>query len=276
METKTILREEFEKSTGKKPTNVAGRLTDKYAKWLEKHTSVHSLVSLSIPVPEERDDRAQRPTSDEMKSACRKFWSEANIESPALTKSAAFELGFIEGYGFCEEFSAQENKDLLHQLGNCESAYKQEKKLRESFEKALEERDQENKDLVAENERLQKDLEDSVHTSVCNEFMEKAINLRAALVEAKSLIKSFHGPDCWDIYDTMSPEMKRLNAAIESAPSFEREKQIEKSFLQSKLDELKKENSELRKLNINCIGFIKNLVENGSENYFQRRRQAVH
>lgn len=158
METKTILREEFEKSTGKKPTNVAGRLTDKYAKWLEKHTSVHSLVSLSIPVPEERDDRAQRPMSDEMKSACRKFWSEANIESPALTKSAAFELGFIEGYGFCEEFSAQENKDLLHQLGNCESAYKQERKLRESFEKALEERDQENKDLHKEIELNRIDL----------------------------------------------------------------------------------------------------------------------
>lgn len=43
--------------------------------------------------------------------------------------------------------------------------------------------------------------------------------LRAALVEAKQVIRGWHGEDVWDIYDQHSPEMKRINAAIDAAPA---------------------------------------------------------
>lgn len=40
--------------------------------------------------------------------------------------------------------------------------------------------------------------------------------LRGALREAIELIKFYHGPEAWDIYDVESPEMKRLHAALRS------------------------------------------------------------
>lgn len=47
----------------------------------------------------------------------------------------------------------------------------------------------------------------------------KAVNaeLLAALQEAIDAVKTFHGPDCWDIYEQHSPEMKRWTALIKKA-----------------------------------------------------------
>jgi hypothetical protein len=51
----------------------------------------------------------------------------------------------------------------------------------------------------------------------------KQINaeLLEALKEAKELIRFFHGDPAWEIYDSSSPEMKRLNAAIAKATGVE-------------------------------------------------------
>lgn len=44
-----------------------------------------------------------------------------------------------------------------------------------------------------------------------------APDLLEALREAMDAVKTFHGPDCWDIYEQHSPEMKRWRAAIAKA-----------------------------------------------------------
>ena len=44
-----------------------------------------------------------------------------------------------------------------------------------------------------------------------------APELLEALEEAKSIIRTWHGEEAWDIYDLASPEMKRINAAIAKA-----------------------------------------------------------
>lgn len=36
----------------------------------------------------------------------------------------------------------------------------------------------------------------------------------AALKEARDIIRIWHGPSGWEIYDRQSPEMQRINAAI--------------------------------------------------------------
>lgn len=41
--------------------------------------------------------------------------------------------------------------------------------------------------------------------------------LLEALKDAKKTIRAWHGEVAWDIYDSHSPEMKRLNAAIAKA-----------------------------------------------------------
>lgn len=41
--------------------------------------------------------------------------------------------------------------------------------------------------------------------------------LLTALQEAIDAVKTFHGPDCWDIYEQNAPEMKRWRAAIAMA-----------------------------------------------------------
>ena len=87
-----------------------------------------------------------------------------------------------------------------------------------------------NQKLEKENQEMNEALEESVHNDTCTWFMEKAIALKKSLVEAKSLIRSFHGPMCWDIYDAQSPEMKRINKAIEDAPSFEIEDAINEAI----------------------------------------------
>jgi hypothetical protein len=48
-----------------------------------------------------------------------------------------------------------------------------------------------------------------------------APELLEALKEAKELIQFFHGDPAWEIYDSSSPEMKRLNAAISKATGAE-------------------------------------------------------
>jgi hypothetical protein len=48
-----------------------------------------------------------------------------------------------------------------------------------------------------------------------------APELLEALKEAKELIRFFHGDPAWEIYDSSSPEMKRLNAAIAKATGAE-------------------------------------------------------
>lgn len=42
-------------------------------------------------------------------------------------------------------------------------------------------------------------------------------DLLDALKEAKEIIRCWHGEVAWDIYDKASPEMKRINAAIQKA-----------------------------------------------------------
>ena len=37
-----------------------------------------------------------------------------------------------------------------------------------------------------------------------------------ALTEAKRTIKALHGPTAWDIYEMHAPEMKKINAALNS------------------------------------------------------------
>lgn len=50
------------------------------------------------------------------------------------------------------------------------------------------------------------------------EYILSAVNsheaLVKALIEAKGLIKIWHGNEAWDIYDTHSPEMLRINRAL--------------------------------------------------------------
>ena len=40
--------------------------------------------------------------------------------------------------------------------------------------------------------------------------------LLAPLIEAKRTIQALHGKTAWDIYDAHSPEMKKINAALNS------------------------------------------------------------
>lgn len=44
-------------------------------------------------------------------------------------------------------------------------------------------------------------------------------DLLDALQDALSAVKTFHGPECWDIYYDNAPEMKRIRAAIKKATS---------------------------------------------------------
>lgn len=44
-----------------------------------------------------------------------------------------------------------------------------------------------------------------------------APDLLAALRRAKETIRVWHGPNAWDIYDRVSPEMVAINAAIAKA-----------------------------------------------------------
>lgn len=46
---------------------------------------------------------------------------------------------------------------------------------------------------------------------------ELVAELLSALREALDAVKTFHGPDCWDIYEANAPEMKRWRAAIAKA-----------------------------------------------------------
>ena len=45
---------------------------------------------------------------------------------------------------------------------------------------------------------------------------ERIAELLAALTEAKRTIQALHGKTAWDIYDAHSPEMKKINAALNS------------------------------------------------------------
>lgn len=45
-------------------------------------------------------------------------------------------------------------------------------------------------------------------------YRETIAELVEALEEARQTIRAWHGPMEWNIYDTQSPEMKRLNGAI--------------------------------------------------------------
>ena len=49
------------------------------------------------------------------------------------------------------------------------------------------------------------------------DLADMAEGLLVALQEAIGAVKTFHGPDCWDIYEQHSPEMKRWRAAIAKA-----------------------------------------------------------
>ena len=44
-----------------------------------------------------------------------------------------------------------------------------------------------------------------------------APDLLAALMTAKEVIRVWHGPNAWEIYDRVSPEMKAINAALAKA-----------------------------------------------------------
>lgn len=50
------------------------------------------------------------------------------------------------------------------------------------------------------------------------ELIVRAVNahddLVKALEKAKEIIRIWHGPDAWEIYDSHSPEMKPINAAL--------------------------------------------------------------
>lgn len=48
-----------------------------------------------------------------------------------------------------------------------------------------------------------------------------APELLEALREAMDAVKTFHGPDCWEIYEQHSPEMKRWRAVIAKATGSE-------------------------------------------------------
>jgi len=49
------------------------------------------------------------------------------------------------------------------------------------------------------------------------ECRRKNADMLAALRESIGIIRTFHGPQAWDIYHEHSPEMKRLRAAIAAA-----------------------------------------------------------
>jgi hypothetical protein len=65
---------------------------------------------------------------------------------------------------------------------------------------------------------LMDDLEESDANA---RLISSAPELLEALKEAKELIQFFHGDPAWEIYDSSSPEMKRLNAAIAKATGAE-------------------------------------------------------
>ena len=46
---------------------------------------------------------------------------------------------------------------------------------------------------------------------------ERITALTDALSDAKRTIKALHGPVAWDIYEAHSPEMRKINAALNSA-----------------------------------------------------------
>lgn len=55
------------------------------------------------------------------------------------------------------------------------------------------------------------------HLAADARLIAAAPDLLEALREAMEALKTFHGPDCWDIYEKNSPEMKRWRAAIAKA-----------------------------------------------------------
>lgn len=61
------------------------------------------------------------------------------------------------------------------------------------------------------------DFAKQVDREARDDSRQKINELAAALKEAKETIKIWHGPDAWEIYDQHSPEMRRLNAAIDLA-----------------------------------------------------------
>lgn len=60
-----------------------------------------------------------------------------------------------------------------------------------------------------------------VDTLANAKFIVKACNCHDELLEAlelaKETIKALHGTAAWEIYNTHSPEMKKINAAIKAA-----------------------------------------------------------
>ena len=58
---------------------------------------------------------------------------------------------------------------------------------------------------------------DAVDNVIGNPLYDAAPELLEALKEARELIKFYHGEPAWDIYDKQSPEMKRINNAIDKA-----------------------------------------------------------
>ena len=46
---------------------------------------------------------------------------------------------------------------------------------------------------------------------------ERIAKLTSALADARVTIKALHGPIAWDIYEKHAPEMKKINAALNSA-----------------------------------------------------------
>ena len=46
-------------------------------------------------------------------------------------------------------------------------------------------------------------------------LVEEVERLREALKTAKETIRAWHGPNAWEIYDRVSPEMRVINEALE-------------------------------------------------------------
>ncbi len=61
------------------------------------------------------------------------------------------------------------------------------------------------------------DTLDAIHKEREQKLEQQRDELLAALKEAKQAIHTFHGPKFWEIYDTQSPEMQRINSAITNA-----------------------------------------------------------
>jgi hypothetical protein len=68
--------------------------------------------------------------------------------------------------------------------------------------------------------RQQQWLETTFTDSGEKQLADTAPQLLAALLHAKNIIKKWHGPFGWNIYDSISPEMKDINAAIKEATKF--------------------------------------------------------